>query len=111
MDMENVRKFKRIDFSGEIKVRIPEEDKEMSVGIKDISQKGVRIIIGRALKMDQALFLRMRVNDREIQCYGRVAWVLTMRPSLGNISIFDVGIEFTKVNAGDQEFLEKLFGA
>lgn len=111
MEKGNARKFKRTDFSAEVKIRILEENKEISVSVKDISLRGVRIIIGgRILKTGTALEIKMRINERDIQCKGKIAWVLTMRPGLGNINIFDVGVEFTEMSPPDQEFLEKLFG-
>lgn len=111
MDKGNARKFKRTDFSGEVKIRILEETKETSVSIKDISLRGIRVIIGgRLLKTGTPLEIKMRIKERDIQCKGKVAWVLALRPRLGNINIFDVGVEFTEISLDDQDFLEKLFG-
>jgi len=110
MDKKNIkRKMERIDFSGEIKIRLLAEDKEISVNIKDISVSGVRIIIaGRIVKVGAPLEIKMYVNERHIRCKGRIAWVFPLRPSLGNISIFDVGIEFTEVSPEDAVFLKEL---
>jgi hypothetical protein len=111
MEKGDARKFKRTDFSGEVKIRILEEEKEISVGAKDISLKGVRIIVGgRFLKLGTSLEIKMRIGERDILCKGKVIWVLTPRPGFGNINVFDVGIEFTEISLDDQEFLEKLFG-
>lgn len=111
MDKNNYRKFKRVDFFGDIRVHIVGEEKDISVSIKDISPKGMRILLGgRILKIGTQLGIKMNINERLIQCNGTIAWFLAIRPGLGNISIFDVGVEFTEINPQDQEFLEKLFG-
>ena len=112
MDKDNnKRRAKRFDFSCKAKVRFLDEDKEISVNIKDINISGVRVIIGgRMLKVNTPLEIKLRINERDIQCKGRVAWVLTMRPGAGNINVFDVGIEFTEINLEDRAFLEKLPG-
>lgn len=54
------------------------------------------------------LEIKMHINGRGIQCKGKVAWVLSLRPGLGNISVFDVGIEFVEVNPEDAIFLKHL---
>lgn len=106
---KNKRMAKRFDFSCKAKVRFLDEDKEISANIKDINISGVRVIIGgRMFKVNTPLEIRLRINEREIQCKGRVAWVLAMRPGAGNISVFDVGIEFTEMNLEDRAFLEKV---
>jgi len=111
MDKANKRKTKRVEFSSEAKIRFLDEDKEMTVSVKDVTVTGARVIIaGRIVKINAHLEIKMRLNERYIQCKGRIAWALMLRPGLGNISVFDVGIEFTKMNPGDRAFLEKLFG-
>jgi hypothetical protein len=52
----------------------------------------------------------MSINGRHIQCKGKIAWVLPLRPGLGNISIFDVGVEFTELDPGSSVFLKHLGG-
>jgi len=107
----NKRKTKRIDFVCEAKIRFPEEEKEISVNIKDITVTGARIIIGsRIVKVNTDLEMKLHIKDRHIKCKGRIAWVLALRPSLGNISVFDVGIEFVDMKPEDRSFLEKLLG-
>jgi hypothetical protein len=110
MDKKNIRrKTERIAFSGEAEIHLLDEDKEFSVNIKDISASGVRIIIaGRIVKAGAPLEIKMYINQRCIQCKGTIAWVLPLSPSLGNISIFDAGIEFTEVNPEDLVFLKQL---
>jgi hypothetical protein len=110
VDKKNIkRKTERIDFSDEAEIHLLDEDREFSVNIKDISVSGVRIIIaGRIVKVGAPLEIKMYINQRCIQCKGKITWVLPLRPSLGNISIFDVGIEFTEVNPEDVVFLKAL---
>jgi hypothetical protein len=59
-------------------------------------------------KVNTPVKIRLHINERDLQCKGRVAWVLAMRPGTGNINLFDVGIEFTEMNSEDKVFLERL---
>lgn len=109
-EKEFKRKNKRIDFSREAKIRFLDVDSQISVNIKDISTSGVRVIIGgRIVKVNTPLEIKMCINERDIKCKGRIAWVLALRPGLGNINVFDVGIEFTEIGFREKVFLEKLF--
>lgn len=110
MDKDNnKRKAQRIEISLEIKIRLLDEAEEMKVNIKDISTTGARCIIpGRSVKVNAPIEIEIRIYERYIKCKGRIAWVLALRPGLGNINVFDVGIEFTEMNQEDREFLEKL---
>jgi len=106
---KNKRKAKRKDFFCETKVRFAGQAGYTTVTIKDISVLGLRVVIaGRFIKPGDILEIKTCINDREIQCKGKVTWVLMLRPSLGKISVFDVGVEFFEMTAADREFLEKL---
>ncbi len=106
---ETKRRGKRLEVSYEIKVRSTGHTDYVTVVIKDISCSGVRAIIsGRLIKAGELLEVKMCINNREIQCKGKVTWVLMLRPSLGNITVFDVGVEFYDMNVEDKEFLNKL---
>ena len=105
------RKAKRVDFSSEIKIRFEGQANYMSLVIKDISGFGLRAIIaGRLIKTGDRLEIKMRIKDRDIYCRGKIAWALMLRPSLGNINVLDVGVEFCEIKADDREFLEKING-
>lgn len=112
MDSDKIkRRAKRIDFSAEIKIRFEGQTDYISLVIKDISGFGLRAIIaGRLIKIGEPLEIKMCINDRDIYCKGKVAWVLMLRPSLGNINVFDVGVKFYEINVEDREFLEKIIG-
>ncbi len=112
MDNDRIkRKTKRIDFSYEIKVRFAGQVDYTSLSLKDISGFGLRVVIpGRLVKRGEPLEINMCINGREIQCKGKVAWSLMLRPGLGKINIFDMGVEFYEINVEDREFLEKLTG-
>ncbi|HNW40087.1 MAG TPA: PilZ domain-containing protein [Candidatus Omnitrophota bacterium] len=102
------RKAPRKDFSCDIKVRFSGQDFYTTIAVKDISVSGVRAIVPRLIKVGDSLEIKMNLNGREIDCKGKVAWILLLRLSLGNISSFDTGIEFYEMNSEDQEFLAKL---
>jgi hypothetical protein len=106
---KNKRKAKRKDFFCETKVRFAGQDNYTAVTIRDISVLGLRVVIaGRFVKPGDILEIKMHINDRDIQCKGKVTWVLMLRPSLGNINVLDTGVEFFEITAADQEFLKKL---
>lgn len=110
MNKDNQKRSKRIEFSCELKIRILDEDKQISTTVKDISPTGARVVIGgRILKENTPIEVNMCINERDIKCKGRIAWVLAIRPGLRNINIFDVGIEFTEIGFREKVFLEKLF--
>ena len=103
------RKIERKDFSGEAKIHLSGQGEEISVGIKDISISGLRVIIaGRIIEAGTPLQIKTCINGRNIQCKGKVAWSLPLRPGLGNIILFDTGIEFTEISPEDQSFLKQL---
>ena len=102
------RQAKRKDFFYEIKVRFGGQDNYTVLAVKDISATGLRVIAARLVKAGDLLEIKMNINGRDIQCQGKVAWVLLLRPSLGNISSFDLGVEFCAMNQEDRAFLEKL---
>ncbi len=105
------RKSKRIEVSYDIKVRLVGLSDFISVVVKDISATGARIIIsGRVVQVGQPVEARMSINNRDIQCNGKVVWALMMRPSLGNVTITDVGIEFQDMKEEDKKFLSELVG-
>lgn len=66
--------------------------------------------MGRIFQKGAPLAINMEINKRNIQCKGKIAWLLPLRPTLGDIIIFDVGIEFTELNPEDLVFLKQLCG-
>ncbi len=105
------RRAKRYECLQEIKVRFSGQDNDTVLALKDISSLGLRVIVARLVKPGDFLEIKMQVHGRNICCKGKVIWALLLRPSLGNISSFDAGIEFLELNSQDKEFLEKLTGA
>ena len=103
------RRAKRKDFLCEIKVRFVGQDNYTTLAVKDISALGLRVIVvGKLIKAGDFLEIKMWIIGRDIQCKGKVAWALLLRPCLGSVSSFDVGVEFYEMNTEDREFLEKL---
>lgn len=103
------RRAKRIDHSYEAKVKLPEQSEQISVSVKDLSRTGVRFVVGaRPVKNDTVLDIAIDVNKRVIVCKGKVVWCLPLRPGMGGLMVFDVGIKFTEIALTDQEFIEQL---
>jgi hypothetical protein len=108
MNSNNKRKNRRIDISNEATITFLGVRGEMEVSVKDISSSGMRVIIsGRVVGAGASLGVKLRINDRQIACKGKVTWALPLRPGLGNISVFDVGVDFIGLKPEDREFLEK----
>ncbi len=112
MDDENSkRKAKRVDLSFEIKVRFADQADFTTVVIKDISASGLKVVVaGKLIKVDDLFDLKMRIEDSDIECKGRVMWVAMRNLGLGGINIFDVGIRFCELSAENRETLKKLTG-
>jgi hypothetical protein len=109
MDQDEVkRRAKRKDFLCEIQARFTGQSSYITLAVKDISASGLRVISPRLAKAGDNLEIRMCLIGRDIQCQAKVVWALLLRPGLGNVNTFDMGIEFIKMNAADREFLEKL---
>jgi hypothetical protein len=108
MGNNNKRKSRRTSISSEATIIFLDVRGEMKVSVKDISSSGMRIIIsGRIVGAGTPLGVKLRINDRQIECKGKVTWALPLRPGLGNISVFDVGVNFIELKPEDREFLEK----
>lgn len=102
------RKAKRKIFPCEINARFPGQDNYTVLAVKDISALGLRVIVVRLIKVDDSLEIKMCINGRDIQCKGKVVWVLMLRPGLGRIISFDAGVEFYEMDIKDREFLANL---
>ena len=105
---ENKRREKRKDFLCEVQARFAGQNNYTALAVKDISALGLRVIVARLVKAGNSLEIKMCIHGRDIQCKGKVIWALLLRPGLGSISSFDVGVEFYEMDAEDREFLEKL---
>ncbi|PIQ87873.1 MAG: hypothetical protein COV73_01830 [Candidatus Omnitrophica bacterium CG11_big_fil_rev_8_21_14_0_20_43_6] len=109
MDGEEIkRRSKRKDFLGDVKVRFVGQPDYTTLAVKDISASGIRVISPRLGEAGDSLEIKMNISGRDIQCKGKVIWVLLLRPCLGNIASFDMGLEFYELKAQDRVFLEKL---
>jgi hypothetical protein len=105
---EAKRRAKRKDFPYEIKARFAGQDNYTVLAVKDISATGMRVIIVRLVKPGDSFEVKMCIDGRDIQCKGKVAWALLLRPGFARLNSFDVGVEFFEMNTQDREFLAKL---
>jgi len=111
MPNDNNRNTRRGKFPYEIKVRFPEDTEDLTATPKDISTSGARVTIaGRLVKIADLLEIKIRIEDRDIVCKGKVAWVLMLSFGMGSVRVFDVGIEFVGMDPADREFLRLLLG-
>lgn len=105
--MESKRRAERrpVDYSA--KVYIAGSSIPLSIRIKDLSSTGMRVVIaGRVVKKDTDLRIELELKDGLIKCEGIIKWVLTLSLGLGNLPLFDVGIEFLKLSSEDSVFLK-----
>lgn len=101
------RKSERKTFDCNAKIFIPGETKPLNIRIKDISLTGIRVIIaGRMIKKDTPVNIVLNIRDREISCKGKIVWVLTISFGVGNLPLFDAGIEFKDISEEDSEFFK-----
>jgi hypothetical protein len=102
------RRAKRKDVLYEIKVRFAGQENYTTLAVKDISAFGLRVLVSRLVKVGDSLEIKMCLDGRDIQVKGKVVWALLLRPCLGSISSFDVGIEFNEMSQEDRGFLVRL---
>jgi len=105
---EHNRRAKRKVLACEIKVRFAGQDTYTTLVIKDISASGLRVIVTRLVKVGDSLEIKMCINGRDLQCKGKITWVLLLGFCSGGIRSFDAGVEFYEMKSEDREFLEKL---
>jgi len=105
---ENKRRAKRKDLSCELKVRFAGQGNYTTLAVKNVSALGLRVIVVRLIKAGDALDIKLCINGRDIQCSGKVVWVLLLSLCSGSLSSFDVGLEFHEISTEDREFLAKL---
>ncbi|MBD3264386.1 MAG: hypothetical protein GF375_04710 [Candidatus Omnitrophica bacterium] len=101
------RRSERKNFDCNAKIFISRESKPLNIRIKDISLSGIRVIIaGRLIKKDTPVNIILNIRDREISCKGKIAWVLTISFGVGNLPLFDAGIEFKDIDKDDFNFFK-----
>jgi hypothetical protein len=102
------RRASRKNLIFDIKVRFSGQGDYITVAVKDISITGLRVISPRLLDPGDSLEIKMNINGRQIQCNGKVAWCLLVRPGVGGISTFDMGLQFQDLKTEDRDSLERL---
>ncbi len=109
MDGEEIKgRARRKNLIFDIKVRFSGKGEYVTVAVKDISATGLRIISPRLLEAGNLLEIKMNIGGQDIQCQGKVAWCLFVRPGVGNVTTFDMGLEFLGLKTEDKNLLEKL---
>jgi hypothetical protein len=109
MDGEEIKKrANRKNLIFDIKARFSGKGDYITVTVKDISTTGLRVISPRLLEPGDILEIKMNIGGREIQCNGKVAWCLFVRPGIGSITTFDMGLQFVDLKTEDRDLLEKL---
>lgn len=99
------RVFERFSAQFPVKFKDAREDYGTEVFLRDASAQGVRISTKERFFLDDQLSLEVELPDGgdPMVLSGRVVWT---KPS--NLSLWDIGVEFTKVNFLKMQRLFKL---
>lgn len=105
---ERKSRAKRKNIVFDIKMRFGGKGDYVTVATKDISASGLRIISPRLLEPNDLLEIKMNIGGQDIQCNGKVVWCLLLRPGIGNVATFDIGLTFCDLKNEDRVLLEQL---
>ncbi len=109
MDNQEKRRQKRAAFSCDVKIHFVDDNTSVKATVKDISLVGVRCVVaGRLIKVGTKVNMELEIEGHIMECRGKIVWGLLMRGGMGNIHIFDIGIEFSDTSAADRYMISKI---
>ena len=102
---EERRIFERFSAQFPVKFKDSREEYGREVFLRDASAEGVRILTKERFFLDDQLALEVELPDggEPMVLSGRVKWV-----KLLNLSLWDIGVQFTQVNFLKMQRLFKL---
>jgi len=105
--MEERRKFPRLKYP--CKLILGGENKVYSLHTENISAGGLRVILEKKLAINTPLSIELGLGLKDIKCKGRVIWVTDIKSlQMGEVTLFDTGIEFTQIEPQDRKILREL---
>jgi len=105
------RRFVRADFPCSITIHLPKK-KTISSHTENIGAGGLRVIISARLEIGDMVGLEIYLDDKPITCEGRVVWMIEkVNPISGKTIMYDIGIEFYKIDGEDQNIIKTLVEA
>jgi len=104
-DTNERRVFNRFSARFPVKFKDSREDFGSEVYLRDASAQGIRIMTKERFFLEDQLALEVELPDGQepMVLNGRVVWV-----KLLNLSLWDIGIQFTQVNLLKMQRLFKL---
>ncbi len=103
----NRRRFIRVKYPFTVHIYLPGES-PISTYTEDISVGGVRVTIKQEIPEAALVDLELYLRIDPIICKGKVSWIKTRESKfLEDTIIHDVGVQFSKVKAGDKKDIKK----
>jgi len=106
-DGVNRRRFIRVQYPFTVHIYLPGEQ-ALSTYTEDISFGGIKVTMKQAIPKATLVELELYLRTDPIICKGKVSWVKQRQSQfLEDTIIHDLGIEFSKVKAGDKKSIKK----
>src|SRR5262245_42535232 len=103
----NQRKFPRLNLRCEIDI-VSDAQSPFHVTTENIGVGGVCVILDKALERFSKCHLRLDVNAKhDLECEGKIVWIVPTRDSKSSKKRYDTGIEFTGLEPDQLEKLRK----
>jgi len=101
-DGKEKRRFVRANLPCKIIIYTPKEH-IIITHTENIGAGGVRVIIDENLSISSVVGLEIFLDDKPIECEGRVVWVIDKKEAeLATTNRYDTGIEFYKISDNDR---------
>lgn len=98
------RKFPRVKTKCETVIKTKDKEKSVSTVTQNIGAGGICIIFEEPLKKADIVDIKLDLGDNlpEIECKGKVVWVIKSKILYKNSTKYDVGIEFIDISEEDR---------
>ncbi|MDD3297056.1 MAG: PilZ domain-containing protein [Candidatus Omnitrophica bacterium] len=102
------RRFVRASYPCKIAIFAPDEA-VFTVNTENIGAGGIRVILGRELRISLLADLEVFLKDKIIKCKGRIVWVIKKDFQASDASAnYDTGIEFYRISEEDRKFIKNV---
>lgn len=106
-DGVNRRRFIRVQYPFTVHIYLPGEQ-PISTYTEDISLGGIKVTMKQLIAKEALVDLELYLRTEPIVCKGKVSWAKQRESQfLEDTIIHDLGIEFSKVKAGDKKSIKK----
>lgn len=109
--LEERRRQRRILFPFKVQIKVDGDELNDVFHTENISTGGLRIISQRKLERNTLVGVYFETNKGPIQCQGKVAWFLEIKPAEANAAmLYDIGVEFISLTSEQKIILESVLG-